>query len=344
MVPMRWRNGWAAAFCVAIILSAPAASATDGPLAPDSLPFLGGARLGCGYLDCNANTYHPWPAVDFRLPEGTPVRATAPGRVELVDEEIDGDGDPAGCAEVSGTAETAYCGRPGRFVVIGHDEGPYSVYKHLKATHVVAGQEVERGQVIGQVGNTQATNFHLHYDEQSDPTRINAPGNRVPIGPVHYWNRGRRTGPRAWGGRADWSGGPFGTTVLSQGWLAPPLHVESERGLRRALTSLAVSIDEGPFVLHLDADITLTRAQLQWRGDELLIILGHDHLLRSRPNSRVLYSTGPLELNRVRFESVGHHQYQGRAVFSTELITEVGESFPAPREVISTVQVVQAAT
>ncbi|MET0803298.1 MAG: M23 family metallopeptidase, partial [Acidimicrobiales bacterium] len=173
---------------------------------PDALPFLGSATIGCAYLTCSSGAYHPWPAVDFQLPLGTPVRATAPGTVALVDEELDGEGDPDGCA-----TETSYCGAPGLFIAIEHRDGPYSMYKHLLASHVDVGDVVERGQVIGQVGSSQASRAHLHYDEQATLVDLNRPGNRLPLGPMYYWSGGRRRAPGSIGGATDWSGLPRGT-------------------------------------------------------------------------------------------------------------------------------------
>jgi hypothetical protein len=205
-----------------------------GTEVPDALPFLGSATIGCGYLTCSSGSHHPWPAVDFQLPLGTPVRATAPGTVALVDEELDGEGDPDGCA-----AETSYCGAPGLFIAIEHRDGPYSVYKHLLAAHVDVGDVVERGQVIGQVGSSQAPRVHLHYDEQATLVDFNRPGNRLPLGPMYYWSGGRRRAPGSIGGATDWSGLPRGTRITSTAWrTGRPLGVSTPRQFRSALAGL----------------------------------------------------------------------------------------------------------
>ena len=121
--------------------------------------------------------YHPilktWRAhngVDYDAPLGTPVRATASGRI----------------------AAMGWNGGYGNIVAIRH-AGPYStVYAHL-ARHrpgLRAGQTVEQGEIIGYVGRTGlATAPHLHYEiqvngVQRDPLTFElpaAPRKAVPI-------------------------------------------------------------------------------------------------------------------------------------------------------------------
>jgi murein DD-endopeptidase MepM/ murein hydrolase activator NlpD len=94
--------------------------------------------------------------VDIEAPYGTPVRASAD-------------------AEVSGASMGAGYGRE---VVLDHGHGFLTVYGHLSAIAVVAGQRVIRGQVIGYVGQSgRATGPHLHYE-----VRIN----NVPVNPHKY--------------------------------------------------------------------------------------------------------------------------------------------------------------
>jgi murein DD-endopeptidase MepM/ murein hydrolase activator NlpD len=83
--------------------------------------------------------------VDLAAPQGTPVRAAANGSVGVSGWE-------------SGLGKT---------VRIWHTNGVESTYGHLSAIApaVVAGAEVERGQVIGYVGSTGlSTGPHLHYE------------------------------------------------------------------------------------------------------------------------------------------------------------------------------------
>lgn len=81
--------------------------------------------------------------IDFGAPTGTPVLATASGRVLL----------------------GGYCdGGTGNCVVIEHEGGWRSQYFHLHRVNVRPGQTVRQGQVIGQVGSTgRSTGPHLHF-------------------------------------------------------------------------------------------------------------------------------------------------------------------------------------
>jgi hypothetical protein len=104
----------------------------------------------------NGDPRMPHSAVDIRLPEGTPVRAIADGRVAFAGEQFFG----------------------GRSVVIDHGGGVFSVYYHLKEFSVAEGQEISRGDRVGSVGATgRATGPHLHFGVRVpggrvDPTRL----------------------------------------------------------------------------------------------------------------------------------------------------------------------------
>lgn len=92
-------------------------------------PFTGAARFHSG--------------VDIGLAYGTPVRAAASGQV------------------VFAGANGGY----GNMVVIERPSGQQVRYAHLAAQNVRAGDVVEQGQVIGQVGNTgRSTGAHLHVE------------------------------------------------------------------------------------------------------------------------------------------------------------------------------------
>ena len=94
--------------------------------------------------------------IDIEAAYGTPVRATADGRVT-------GDNFGAGY---------------GRQVVLDHGHDLLTVYGHLSSIAVVPGQHVSRGQVIGNVGQTgRATGPHLHYE-----VRVH----KVPVNPHKY--------------------------------------------------------------------------------------------------------------------------------------------------------------
>ncbi len=94
--------------------------------------------------------------VDFRAETGSPIRATAPGKVV--------------------TAE--YSGGYGNMVEIEHANGITTRYAHMSAVMVSVGQMVKTGTQLGRVGTTgRSTGPHLHYetridDEPVDPTRF----------------------------------------------------------------------------------------------------------------------------------------------------------------------------
>jgi murein DD-endopeptidase MepM/ murein hydrolase activator NlpD len=85
----------------------------------------------------------PHLGIDLAADIGTPVYATADGRVSSVGR------DPG----------------LGKMIIISHLSGYTTVYGHLSLAKVVSGQPVKRGQLIGAVGNTgYCTGPHLHYE------------------------------------------------------------------------------------------------------------------------------------------------------------------------------------
>lgn len=97
--------------------------------------------------------------VDFVARPGTPILATGSGTVRRSD----------------------FNGDHGQVVEIEHDEGYLSRYAHLSRRHVRAGQTVQGGQVIGELGSSgRTTGAHLHYEVEHqgrliDPNRALAP-------------------------------------------------------------------------------------------------------------------------------------------------------------------------
>ena len=80
---------------------------------------------------------------DFGAPTGTPVHSTAEGVV----------------------MSAGYRGGYGKVVEIRHGLGFVTVYAHLSRFNVPPGERVERGTLIGLVGNTgRSTGSHLHYE------------------------------------------------------------------------------------------------------------------------------------------------------------------------------------
>ena len=85
--------------------------------------------------------------LDLRAPNGTPVFATADGRV----------------------VHAGYDGDFGKCVRIDHGHGVETVYCHMSTVEVEVDQEITRGTEIGAVGSTgRSTGSHLHYEIHVD--------------------------------------------------------------------------------------------------------------------------------------------------------------------------------
>lgn len=95
--------------------------------------------------------------MDFTAPTGTPIHATGNGVV------------------VSAEMGHGY----GNEVVIRHGFGYETLYGHLSKISVRAGQKINRGDVIGYVGNTgTSTGPHLHYEVHK---------NGAPVNPINFY-------------------------------------------------------------------------------------------------------------------------------------------------------------
>jgi murein DD-endopeptidase MepM/ murein hydrolase activator NlpD len=82
--------------------------------------------------------------VDIASPLGTPIKAASSGKVIY-----------------SGNTIRGY----GNLIILRHPEDHVTVYAHNQVNLVEEGMWVERGQVIGKVGNTgRATGCHLHFE------------------------------------------------------------------------------------------------------------------------------------------------------------------------------------
>jgi murein DD-endopeptidase MepM/ murein hydrolase activator NlpD len=96
--------------------------------------------------------------IDFAAPIGTPIYATADGKIEEVKTQFSG---------------------YGKMIVIDHGFGYKTRYAHMHEFAIRMGQNVKRGDLIGYVGDTGlSTAPHLHYEVLL---------NNVLINPVHYF-------------------------------------------------------------------------------------------------------------------------------------------------------------
>jgi murein DD-endopeptidase MepM/ murein hydrolase activator NlpD len=96
--------------------------------------------------------------IDFAASIGTPIYATADGKVVSVDVKFSG---------------------YGKLVEIDHGFGYRTRYAHMHDFAVRAGQSVRRGDLIGYVGNTGlSTAPHLHYEVLINGSQVD---------PVHYF-------------------------------------------------------------------------------------------------------------------------------------------------------------
>jgi len=82
--------------------------------------------------------------IDIGAPEGTLFRAVENGLVAYSDNEVRG---------------------YGNLLVIVHPDASVTFYAHAKALYLFAGQKVQRGQILGEVGHTGiARGSHLHFE------------------------------------------------------------------------------------------------------------------------------------------------------------------------------------
>jgi lipoprotein NlpD len=86
----------------------------------------------------------PHDGIDIAAPKGTPIRAAEKGKVIYSDNGISG---------------------YGNLIIIQHSGGFHTVYGHNSRNRVDVDEQVNKWQVIAEVGNTgRASGYHLHFE------------------------------------------------------------------------------------------------------------------------------------------------------------------------------------
>ena len=118
----------------------------------------GGASSGSSLKNASGYFINPVPSakksrgttathkgVDLAAPVGTPIYASASGRVKF--------------------ARNGYNGGFGNLVIISHPNGTETLYAHQSSIKTSVGSQVKQGDVIGYVGNTgRSRGAHLHFE------------------------------------------------------------------------------------------------------------------------------------------------------------------------------------
>ncbi|NLW91833.1 MAG: M23 family metallopeptidase [Syntrophomonadaceae bacterium] len=83
-------------------------------------------------------------------------------------------GDPILAAAGGVVSFRGWKGNYGRAVILDHPDGRQTLYGHMQRILVDTGEQVERGETIGQVGSTgRSTGPHLHFEIRQDGTCMN---------------------------------------------------------------------------------------------------------------------------------------------------------------------------
>ena len=105
----------------------------------------------------NGKPRRPHYGIDFHAPEGTPVRSMMDGVVTLVENNMYFTG---------GT------------IIFDHGHGISTLYMHMKEIYVKKGQKVEKGEIVGTLGQSgRATGPHLDvglnwFEVKLDPASV----------------------------------------------------------------------------------------------------------------------------------------------------------------------------
>lgn len=121
---------------------------------PVSNKDLNRVASGYGYrIDPVYKTTKFHAGLDFSAPQGTPIYATADGKVTT-----------------AGNMGNGY----GNHVIINHGYGYETLFGHMVRVKARNGQMVKRGEVIGWVGSTgKSTGPHCHYEVHKNGEKIN---------------------------------------------------------------------------------------------------------------------------------------------------------------------------
>lgn len=108
---------------------------------------------GFGYrIDPIYKTPKMHAGLDFTAPQGTPIYATADGRIKT-----------------AANLSNGY----GNHVVIDHGYGYETLYGHMLRIKARSGQKVKRGEIIGYVGSTgKSTGPHCHYEVRKNGHKL----------------------------------------------------------------------------------------------------------------------------------------------------------------------------
>jgi hypothetical protein len=139
------------------LLHAAPEQVTNGVSAKQSISMINpvkNARLSSNYGVKNKHhQFHN--GIDLAAKLDTPIAATAAGVVSVSTDHLEG--------------HKNY----GSIIIIDHGNGLQSLYSHLNSRQVSVGDKVERGQLIGKVGETgKATGPHVHFEIMSNSQRV----------------------------------------------------------------------------------------------------------------------------------------------------------------------------
>ena len=138
---------------------------SDGYIWPSDARYITSGYGGREQPTPGASTNHM--GVDIGASYGSPIYAAKSGTVLVANE--------------------GWGGGYGNYVQLDHGNGNYTLYAHMSAVAVEAGDYVSQGQVIGYCGSTGvSTGPHVHYEIWENYSRIN-PLNRLP-GYIPWWD------------------------------------------------------------------------------------------------------------------------------------------------------------